>query len=50
MLEYAAQVWNPHTAKNIEIPEPVNQRAAHLQVADGILCLRGVLFHLMMFV
>ena len=28
VLEYAAQVWNPHTVKNINVLELVNQRAA----------------------
>ena len=38
VLEYAAQVWNLHTAKKINVLESLNRQAAHgLQMVDGIL-------------
>ena len=36
ILDYAAQVWNPHTAKNIDILEPVNRHANGIEVFSFI--------------
>ena len=45
---YAAQVWNPHTAKNInDLNQSINELPTGLLSADGILFLRSGLKHLM---